>query len=364
MQQIERYGVIALLLILVTVIAVTTWGSETLPKEDTEVARAQRTEDKLLERRQPKKNTADEARAELMKRNRQIKPDTTRLDDGVPLTPTRPQDMVKQRANQENDSVRQKDSLPPPTDRSRHRQPGAQARCNQSAAIASAVDERLAPHRTNQNQDSLSDHLARANELQANEDLVVERGSNRKPSVNDRRETQQAPKKSPKKPKSTPSAAVGKGIYVVQSGDTLSGIAQRALGSASRWKEIEAANPGVDPNKLYVGKELKLPLGASATKTASNSKPKSSKKQAAPTGSGRTYTVQGGDMLSIIAQRELGSASRWREIADLNPKVDPDKLFVGAVLKLPAGSKPAATQRNVESPKLATAKPRKKGRVR
>ena len=41
MQQIERYGVIALLLILVTVIAVTTWGNEVLPSSDTDVAKVE-----------------------------------------------------------------------------------------------------------------------------------------------------------------------------------------------------------------------------------------------------------------------------------------------------------------------------------
>jgi len=49
--------------------------------------------------------------------------------------------------------------------------------------------------------------------------------------------------------------------YVVQSGDTLSGIAQQELGDATRWPEIFALNRGVlgDPNLIIPGQVLALP---------------------------------------------------------------------------------------------------------
>lgn len=49
----------------------------------------------------------------------------------------------------------------------------------------------------------------------------------------------------------------------------------------------------------------------------------------------RTYTVRRGDTLSSIAARELGSASKWSKIADLNNIRDPKNLRVGQVLRLP-----------------------------
>ena len=49
-----------------------------------------------------------------------------------------------------------------------------------------------------------------------------------------------------------------------------------------------------------------------------------------------THVVAEGEVLSSIAQRYLGRSSRWREIAELNPRVDPKRLFVGTVLVLPA----------------------------
>jgi nucleoid-associated protein YgaU len=50
----------------------------------------------------------------------------------------------------------------------------------------------------------------------------------------------------------------------------------------------------------------------------------------------RTITVRRGDTLSGLAQRHLGDASRWPEIAELNPNIaDPDLIFPGQRLRLP-----------------------------
>jgi nucleoid-associated protein YgaU len=48
-----------------------------------------------------------------------------------------------------------------------------------------------------------------------------------------------------------------------------------------------------------------------------------------------TYTVRKGDTLSAIAQRELGAASRWPEIAELNAIPNPDLIYPGQELRLP-----------------------------
>lgn len=47
--------------------------------------------------------------------------------------------------------------------------------------------------------------------------------------------------------------------HTIKLGDTLSSIAISSLGSANRWIEIHAANPGIDPEKLRVGTILILP---------------------------------------------------------------------------------------------------------
>jgi nucleoid-associated protein YgaU len=49
--------------------------------------------------------------------------------------------------------------------------------------------------------------------------------------------------------------------YVVEAGDSLSVIAKKVYGDASRWKEIFEANKATlkDPNLIRVGQELVIP---------------------------------------------------------------------------------------------------------
>ena len=47
--------------------------------------------------------------------------------------------------------------------------------------------------------------------------------------------------------------------YTVRRGDTLWSIALRTYGDGHRWRDIIAANPGLDPKKLRVGQTLVMP---------------------------------------------------------------------------------------------------------
>ena len=56
-------------------------------------------------------------------------------------------------------------------------------------------------------------------------------------------------------------------------------------------------------------------------------------------GSGeRSYTVESGDTLSHIAKAHYGKAGKWRAIFEANRDQidDPDRIFPGQVLKIPA----------------------------
>ncbi|PIE51785.1 peptidoglycan-binding protein LysM [Candidatus Fermentibacteria bacterium] len=50
-------------------------------------------------------------------------------------------------------------------------------------------------------------------------------------------------------------------FYTIKSGDTLSGIAKKHLGNASRYMEIVKANKGIidDPDKIYPGQTIRIP---------------------------------------------------------------------------------------------------------
>jgi nucleoid-associated protein YgaU len=57
----------------------------------------------------------------------------------------------------------------------------------------------------------------------------------------------------------------------------------------------------------------------------------------APTAAPRTYTIQKGDTLSAIAQREYGNAQEWRAIYEANRDTikDPDMIYPGQKINLP-----------------------------
>lgn len=47
--------------------------------------------------------------------------------------------------------------------------------------------------------------------------------------------------------------------YTVQRGDTLWSIAKQHYNTGQRWKDIVAANPGLDPAKLKIGQQIMIP---------------------------------------------------------------------------------------------------------
>ena len=51
--------------------------------------------------------------------------------------------------------------------------------------------------------------------------------------------------------------------YTIQSGDNLSSIAKKFLGNASAYHQIFEANREVikDPDKIYVGQKIRIPVG-------------------------------------------------------------------------------------------------------
>ena len=59
-----------------------------------------------------------------------------------------------------------------------------------------------------------------------------------------------------------------------------------------------------------------------------------------PVASTEVYTVQDGDVIISIAEDWFGESGRHDEIIALNPGVDPTKLQIGQILKMPRKSQP------------------------
>ncbi len=112
--------------------------------------------------------------------------------------------------------------------------------------------------------------------------------------------------------------------YRVRRGDTLGAIAQQVLGNANRWPEIYALNRDriARPALIMPGLQLRLQGSAGRVKVTN-----------------ARYVVRSGDCLSVIAQRLLGSSTRWKALYQLNRgKVrEPRLIFPGQVLIIPGG---------------------------
>lgn len=106
----------------------------------------------------------------------------------------------------------------------------------------------------------------------------------------------------------------------VKKGDTLWGIAEKYLGSGSRYREIMSLN-SLTSATIHPGLVLSIPgTNASANEAAKKTK---------------AYTVKKGDTLWDIAAKYLKNGDRYVEIMSLS-KITGTTIRIGQVLTLPA----------------------------
>ena len=98
------------------------------------------------------------------------------------------------------------------------------------------------------------------------------------------------------------------GTYIVQSGDTLSGIAERY---GTTYQHLAAINGIADPDLIYPGDVIVI--------------------DGVAFGSGQTYTIQSGDTLSDIAGRFGTSVAH---LAALNGIENPDLIYAGDTIRI------------------------------
>ncbi len=194
----------------------------------------------------------------------------------------------------------------------------------------------------------------------------------------------------PATPVETAVAEAKPASYTVKKGDTLHSIAKRELGSETKWKDLLAANPSLDPKKLKIGMSLQLPaakapaVASGSTGVGNGSAPVVTPGTPSLTGTGTSgftpvanttaapkpakttasapktattsapvkvsvrdgvqiYTVRNGDTLRSISKDVYrGDEQKWESVFKLNRDVigsDPGRLEPGTILILPASGK-------------------------
>lgn len=121
------------------------------------------------------------------------------------------------------------------------------------------------------------------------------------------------------------------GTYVVQPNDSYWVISERLYGTGAYFRALAQHNRSriPDENRLRVGEQILAPDASELEKAYPDLCPKLAHRKAAQrrtsltstqnlVGAGRVYVVQQGDNLFDIARYELGKATRWTEIVDLN----------------------------------------------
>jgi len=122
--------------------------------------------------------------------------------------------------------------------------------------------------------------------------------------------------------------------YTIVAGDTYGKIAPRFHVTVAA---LTAANPGVDPTKLQVGKKIKIPPPASTTATTTTT-------SVTPANGETVYAVKSGDTLSKIATDFHTTVKALRAANNLKT----DSIRVGQKLVIPKsnGAAPDAAPTN------------------
>lgn len=103
-------------------------------------------------------------------------------------------------------------------------------------------------------------------------------------------------------------------FYTIKPGDTFFSLARRFNVSLD---DLLEANPGVDPDRLFVGQIVCIPLAVPPV--------------TCPVGS-LTYTIQAGDTLFTLARRFNTTVT---SILGLNPGLVPEALLIGQRICIP-----------------------------
>ncbi len=126
-------------------------------------------------------------------------------------------------------------------------------------------------------------------------------------------------------------------VYVVQKGDTLFNIAQRAYGDSTAYRYIVDATPGISSSStLSIGDKIIIPRLISAEEASIPTNDIVAVRYNAPEPAmGMLYEVQAGDTLHNIAERVYGHGKYRYIIAEASAMGMNDDISIGRILEIP-----------------------------
>ncbi|UCG12280.1 MAG: LysM peptidoglycan-binding domain-containing protein [Deltaproteobacteria bacterium] len=140
------------------------------------------------------------------------------------------------------------------------------------------------------------------------------------------------------------------------SGETLPIIAKWYTGRDTNWPVLAKENPSLDPDRLNIGTKIRIPdklvktskpmpldfLSVAAkhgeTELRVPLKGKTSQPGKSPAARSGYYLHAvrwRGETLSTISKWYTGDGQNWRALAKANPKLDPDRIIIGAKIRIP-----------------------------
>ena len=139
-------------------------------------------------------------------------------------------------------------------------------------------------------------------------------------------------------------------VHVVRwRGETLSSIAAWYTASWKNWQALARANPEIDPNRIEIGDQIRIPEALLKTRKPmpSDSLPAPAGKETVrPTPTRETpakpaphfyvHVVRWqNETLSFIAEWYTASWQNWETLAKANPEIDPNRIKIGDKIRIP-----------------------------
>jgi len=129
--------------------------------------------------------------------------------------------------------------------------------------------------------------------------------------------------------------------------ESLSLIAEWYTGDAENWPHLAKANSKLDPDHISIGTTILIPKNLLHTNKpmpkefveAVVSEHKNEKARFSKLPSKLSYYYHkvkySGETLSIIAKWYTGDVDNWQALTKANPKLDPNRIFVGDKIRIP-----------------------------